>query len=152
MNATQEEGLREEFMTRCRMHGLKVTPQRLAIFSALAGSMEHPSADAVYRKLHREHPTISFDTVNRTLLTFAEIGVIETVESHSGVRRYDTDLEGHHHMHCVRCGKIIDFTDETLDRIPVPEHAVEGFTVLGKRMVLSGICRECRKKEEEEKD
>ncbi|TCD47072.1 Fur family transcriptional regulator [Chlorobium sp. N1] len=146
MNEAREGKMTEEFISRCRSHGLKVTPQRLAIFRALAGSKEHPSADAVYRRLVREHPTISFDTVNRTLLTFAEIGVIETVESHSGVRRYETDLMSHHHLHCVKCGRIIDFTDSSLDDIPVPSNAPGSFTILGKRVVFSGICEECRKK------
>ncbi|KZK73822.1 MAG: transcriptional repressor [Pelodictyon luteolum] len=146
MNQATESSMTEEFMLRCRAHGLKITPQRLAIFKALAGSKEHPSADGVYRKLIAQNPTISFDTVNRTLLTFAEIGIIETVESHSGVRRFDTDLMSHHHLHCVQCGKIIDFTDETLDKVPVPEKAIGNFTVLGKRMVVSGICESCRKK------
>jgi Fur family peroxide stress response transcriptional regulator len=136
----------EQFMKRCRENQLKVTPQRLAIYRELAENREHPSADRVYRSIVRTNPTISFDTVNRTLLTFAEIGVIDTVESHSSVRRFDTDLEPHHHLHCIQCGSIIDFYDSSLDALPLPKAAESSkFKVLGRRVVISGICENCRK-------
>ncbi|NTU97655.1 MAG: transcriptional repressor [Chlorobiaceae bacterium] len=131
------------FIERCRKNGLKITPQRLAIFRELLKMQIHPSADMVHKSIAEEYPTISFDTVNRTLLTFAEIGVIETVESHSGVRRFETDTAPHHHLHCVVCGQIIDFCDPELDEIRVPDQVREGFTVLGTRVVIRGICRKC---------
>lgn len=143
MNEEYTAGLVEQFIQRCRKHGLKVTPQRLAIYRKLLASSEHPSADVVYKKMVQEYPTISFDTVNRTLLTFADIGVIETVESHSGVRRYDTDIAPHHHLHCIVCGDIIDFCDRDLDAVKVPERIAREFTVLGKRVSIRGICRKC---------
>ncbi len=143
MSEDYTKRLVEQFVQRCRQHGLKVTPQRLAIYRQLLTSSEHPSADVVHKKIVQEYPTISFDTVNRTLLTFADIGVIETVESHSGVRRYDTDIAPHHHLHCIRCGNIVDFCDSDLDAIKVPERIARQFTVLGKRVSIRGICRAC---------
>ncbi len=137
------------FVSTCRNNGLKVTPQRLAIFRILSRSADHPSTDTVYRKVVREFPSISFDTVHRTLLTFSKLGVIEAVESYSGVRRYETDLYDHHHIHCVICGTIIDFCDEELDAIQVPERIADGFTVLGKRVSIRGICENCRKQNSE---
>lgn len=134
------------FIERCRQHGLKVTPQRLAIYSLLMNSAEHPSADWVYRQITTTWPTISFDTVNRTLLTFAEIGVIHMVESYSLSRRFDSQVEEHHHLHCIRCGQITDFCDTTIDEIALPEQIAERFTITGKRMVISGICQDCAEK------
>ncbi|MCW8798196.1 MAG: transcriptional repressor [Prosthecochloris sp.] len=139
----------KQFIERCRAHSLKITPQRLAIYRELLKLQVHPSADAVYKNMVRDFPTISFDTVNRTLLTFAEIGVVETVESHSGVRRFETDLEPHHHLHCIKCGEIIDFCDSDLDAVEVPERIADEFTVIGKRVVIRGICRKCAEKDED---
>lgn len=149
MSETFEQELTERFIARCRENGLKITPQRLAIYKELFNSKEHPSADMVYRKIVAEHPTISFDTVNRTLHTFADIGVIDSVESHSGVRRYDSDVLPHHHLHCVKCGTIFDFCDPRLDVIEVDEEITRHFSVLGKRVVISGICDSCSKEEPE---
>ncbi|NTU67311.1 MAG: transcriptional repressor [Chlorobiaceae bacterium] len=136
----------ERFIDRCRQEGLKVTPQRIAIYQVLMGSRNHPSADTVYREMTGTHPTISFDTVNRTLLTFAGIGVINTVESYSGSRRFDTETEPHHHVHCVKCGRISDFNDLEIDALKVPERITREFDIIGHRMVVSGICTECGKK------
>lgn len=134
------------FIDRCRKQGLKVTPQRLAIYNLLMESTDHPSADWIYRKITTTWPTISFDTVNRTLLTFAEIGVIEMVESYSLSRRFDSQVSNHHHLHCIKCGQIIDFCDSSFDELQLPEHIAGTFTVTGKRMVISGICSDCAEK------
>ena len=131
------------FIERCHQAGLKVTPQRLAIYNLLMDCAAHPSAEWVYRKITGTWPTISFDTVNRTLLTFAEIGVIDTVESYSLSRRFDSLVEKHHHLHCTRCGQIIDFCDASLDNVPLPAHLGNDFTVTGTRVVISGVCSEC---------
>ncbi|NTU57728.1 MAG: transcriptional repressor [Chlorobiaceae bacterium] len=139
------KGPMELFIDRCRKNGLKVTPQRLAIYKVLIESADHPSADSVYRKITEEYPTISFDTVNRTLLTFAEIGVIAMVESYSVARRFDSQTGRHHHLHCVKCGLITDFCDASLDEVKVPEQIEKLYDVLGKRVVISGICPDCTK-------
>lgn len=148
MSSTVTNGTITQFIAQCRQNGLKVTPQRIAIYRVLRESPDHPSADAVYRKMASTCPTISFDTVNRTLLTFAGIGIIDTVESYAATRRFDTDTTQHHHMHCVQCGQITDFCDPLIDAVTVPEEVALHFTVLGSRMVVSGICRSCSEKSE----
>ncbi|WP_226986775.1 Fur family transcriptional regulator [Chlorobaculum tepidum] len=109
------------FIERCRKAGLKVTPQRHAIYKLLMDCADHPSTDWVYRKITDTWPTISFDTVNRTLLPFSEIGVIDMAESCSlSTRRFDSQANNHHHLHGIRCGQITDFCDATLDDVPLP--------------------------------
>jgi Fur family peroxide stress response transcriptional regulator len=133
----------ERFIDRCRQEGLKVTPQRIAIYKVLMESRDHPTADVVYRKMASTNPTISFDTVNRTLLTFAGIGVIDMVESYSVSRRFDTVTSPHHHVHCVKCGHIADFTDAELDAVKIPDSIASQFEVIGQRMVVSCVCPDC---------
>lgn len=143
MQRNPESDSTRMFAEQCRIRGLKVTPQRTAIYRALAGSMAHPSADMVYRSVIREFPHISFETVNRTLLKFAETGILNIVESCSGVRRFDSDPEPHHHIHCIRCGKIIDFKHDRFDRLKIPQEFEHDYTVVGKRVVIHVICRQC---------
>ena len=69
----------QEFKKICREHCLKVTPQRIAIYRELLNSATHPAADTIYQIVKKEYTNISFDTVNRTLLTFAKIGLVEVV-------------------------------------------------------------------------
>jgi len=134
----------ERFTENCREHHLKITPQRIAIYRRLQDNRQHPTADTVYRELKSEFPSISLDTVNRTLLTFADIGIVDIVEGHGSPRRFDPDRSPHHHFTCIRCGTITDFHDPRFDALEIPRDIAERFTVTGKRVCLSGICERCR--------
>ena len=133
----------ERFKQVCKAHNLKVTPQRFAIYRELIKSENHPSADTMYHSIRNEFPNISIDTVNRTLLTFAEIGLVCVVEGHGDPRRFDPNTEIHHHFHCRKCSAIIDFHSENYDQLQIPENIQKKYTVLSKRVVLDGICDTC---------
>ncbi len=132
------------FTQKCKHHHLKVTPQRTAVFKALAAAENHPSADEIFQKIHAEFPHISFDTVNRTLLTFAEIGIVDLAEGHGTPRRFDTNLMPHHHFFCIKCGQLTDFHCREYDDLDIPEEIRKKFSITSKRMVLKGICDKCR--------
>ncbi len=132
------------FVQQCKNHKLRITPQRTAIYKALIQSRDHPSTDAVYRIVKKKYPNISFDTVNRTLLTFAETGITDVVEGHGDPKRFDPNLDAHHHFYCIGCGKIIDFCHEQYDEISIPEEIEKKFTVSSKRVVLKGFCDRCK--------
>lgn len=135
-----------EFIETCRRHQLKITPQRVAIYRELLQSAMHPSADALYQIVRKEFSNISFDTVNRTLLTFANIGVANVVEIFGGAKRFDPNTMDHHHLHCIQCGKITDFHHRHFDDLDNPEDVPGNFRILDKRIVLKGICNECSNK------
>jgi Fur family peroxide stress response transcriptional regulator len=134
------------FRHACRQHRLRVTPQRFAIYREIVRLKTHPSAEKVFRIAKRRFPDISFDTVNRTLLSFVRIGILDLVEGSGNSRRYDPNLAAHHHLHCVKCGAVSDFNCRAFDRLEIPPEVHQGFTVLGKRVVLQGICTKCSKK------
>jgi len=134
-----------EFVNICQEHHLKVTPQRVAIYQELLNSNTHPTADAIFQIVKREYPNISFDTVNRTLLTFADIGIVDVVETFGGAKRFDPNVTAHHHLHCTQCGKVIDFYSRDYDNLAVPEGVHKQFQVISKRVVLKGICEACNK-------
>ena len=136
----------ENFRLVCRKHNLKITPQRIAIFKRLLNLHDHPTADDVFQMMKGDYSNISYDTVNRTLLSFAEIGLVDIVKSRGGSRRFDPNTDNHHHLHCVKCGKIIDFHSEVCDKLKIPKAIEDQFTILSKRVVLSGICKKCGQK------
>lgn len=129
---------------RLRKAKLKITPQRTAILGELADNHDHPTADAIYQKIKQKLPNISFDTVNRTLITFAQSGVIQITEGQGGAKRYDPMTKPHHHFHCVKCNRIIDFINKEYDRIKLPESITNKHQVLGQKIVLDGICQDCK--------
>jgi Fur family peroxide stress response transcriptional regulator len=134
----------DSFQIMCRKAGLKVTPQRVAVYKALIESKEHPSAEVLWRKVRKTYPNISLDTVNRTLLTLAEIGAAFIVEGSGDVKRFDGYLESHQHFKCIKCRRIIDFHHKPFDSIAVPKSISTKYTVLKKTVYLEGICDLCR--------
>jgi Fur family peroxide stress response transcriptional regulator len=136
--------MKDDFLEKCRENGLKITPQRRAIYEELLKATEHPSADSLHGRLKRAFPNISLDTVNRTLLTFSTIGIIHVVEGYGQARRFDPNVEPHHHFRCIRCNSIIDFRDASYDGMKVPAEIRKQYTVLNKKVVLEGYCSTCR--------
>ena len=130
MQSGKRPGKFQRFLNLCRENHLRITPQRVAIFKAILNTDTHPNGDAVWRTIRQKYPNISFDTVNRTLLSFAEIGLAEVVEIFGGAKRFDPNVANHHYLHCVRCGKIIDFQNPFYDDLKVPEDLRDDFQVI----------------------
>lgn len=133
------------FASKCRQAGLKVTPQRIAIYRELLKTDEHPSAEILYEKVKKIFPSISLDTVNRTLLMLNEIGAAFVVEGSGEAKRFDGELGKHQHFRCIRCKRIIDFHHKPFDDIKLPAEISKKFTVLRKTVYLEGLCDLCRK-------
>ena len=95
MQKTEIDTHVQHFIETCRRHQLKITPQRVAIYRELIQSKQHPTANLMFRTIKKAFPNISFDTVNRTLLTFSEIGVVDVVEGFGGPKRFDPDIGDH---------------------------------------------------------
>lgn len=137
--------MQKDLREKLAAHGLKATPQRVAIYNILMRSKDHPAADDLYEQVRAELPYISFDTVYRTLLAFSEAGLIKQVEGYGEKKRFDPDLAQHHHFRCVKCHKIVDFDCRDYDKLAVPDEINRRFRITGKRVVLEGLCRECGK-------
>ncbi len=134
----------EFFIERCKEAGLKITPQRVTIFQSIARSKEHPTAEIVYKKVKRKLPNISFDTVNRTLMTFAKLGVLALVEGYGEPKRFDSNPQPHHHFRCLQCGALIDFYDKQYNDLKIPKEISKKFTIFNKRILLEGLCDRCK--------
>lgn len=130
----------------------RITPQRLSIFRCLMESDSHPSAEMIYNKVKKEYPNISFDTVNRTLLSLLEKGFIQMVESGHGPRRFDAELRLHYHFRCLYCKRIFDFDCPSYDKIEIPEEIKKRFKVLRQNIVIEGICSECFRNKKKKND
>ncbi len=135
----------DRFIQHCKNFDLKITPQRCAIYKKLMQAKNHPTADEMFHIVKMEFPNISYDTVNRTLLMFAEIGLADVIPTKGGPRRFDPDMDKHHHFYCLDCGKIVDFSSDEFDNLGIPNHIQDDFTVYTKRIVLNGLCNKCQK-------
>ncbi len=146
IESTEVEQRLERFRAAARKAGVKLTQQRLEIFRELASSAEHPDAETVLRGIQPRMPTVSLDTVYRTLWTLDELGLITTLGTRRGSVRFDANLRQHHHYICVRCGLTRDFESSDLDGLRIPRSVRILGSVAHTHVEVRGICARCESK------
>ena len=135
----------------CRAGGLKLTHQRIEIFSELARTDEHLDAETIYRQVHGRMPAVSRDTVYRTLAMLEDRGLVIKANG-SGPSRYDANTDPHHHFICRRCGAVRDFLSEAMDGLSPPADVQRWGVIESVRVQVRGICRECLAKDKHKSD
>lgn len=133
-----------EFINRSKELGIKVTPQRIAIYKELASTDQHPSTETIYNKIRDYYPNISLTTVYRTLETFEKLGLISVVNVLYNAARYDANLDPHHHIVCTSCKKVEDIYDESLTNLDVSDKTLGDYKIEGYSLLLNGVCSDCR--------
>lgn len=139
----EHQTLLNRFAAACRNAGLKLTHQRFEIYTELLTATDHPSAETLYRRLQKRIPTISLDTVYRTLLTFKQHGLIQKIETVESQARFEVRHEQHHHLICRECNEIMDFHWPSIDSAPLPEEMGSWGRIESKNVVVYGICNNC---------
>ena len=133
-----------------RNHGLRATPQRLAVGGMVLSRPVHVTARAVWEALRKTHPAISMNTVYQTLGQFEAKGLLQRLEV-GGVTVFDSNTTPHDHACCESCGAIEDVpaAGDTSGSCPrPPEEGASGWPagwkLTGVRRVWLGLCPACR--------
>jgi Fur family transcriptional regulator, ferric uptake regulator len=141
--------LLDRFRRYLRDHRQPVTRQRDLVAQVVFLSDDHPSVDAIIRRLKDRDETVGTATVYRTLEVLVESGLVRAHDFGEGFKRYEPMPAHAHHEHliCERCGSVVEFQNERLERmLPViaDEHA---FQHSRHRVEIYGVCRDCRRRE-----
>lgn len=134
----------ERFVDKCKSMGLKITPQRVAVYEVLLNREDHPTVEEVYNEIKKRYPFVSLATVYRTVETLEDLGFVKRVAYWGGSVRYDANVEDHHHLICTKCGAIKDI--QLSINWQVPEQ-MEGYKIEKYSLHIYGVCPECQKKE-----
>ncbi|KPL09051.1 hypothetical protein AMJ85_07290 [candidate division BRC1 bacterium SM23_51] len=130
----------------CQRAGLKATHQRLEILREMMEAGDHPSAEEIYKRVRTRIPTISLDTVYRTLGTFEKRGVIARLPMMEGRIRYDPVRDRHDHFVCTECKDIIDCLIPGTERLHIPLDAGRLGEVTSIHVEVRGVCGDCLKR------
>lgn len=148
---TDEEraALLERFRRWLRDQRLPVTRQRDLVAEIVFASEDHLSVDAIARRLQDRRAGVGTATVYRTLELLVRAGLVRAHEFGEGFRRFEAAAgrEGHEHLICLRCGRVVEFSNERLERmLPViaDEHS---FQHQRHRVEIFGTCRDCLQRE-----
>jgi len=126
--------------------GLKVTLPRVKILEILEKNpRRHFSAEDVYKNLIEEGEDIGLATVYRVLTQFESAGLVSRHHFDSGHSVFELNQGAHHdHILCVRCGKVDEFVDETIEQIQHTIAERAGYEMTDHVLYIYGICAQCQ--------
>lgn len=135
----------ESFKNTLQENGIKPTYLRLKIMNYLETNRVHPTAEAIFKTLAKEIPTLSRTSVYNTLNTFNKNGLLTPLYITGSEANFDSNTNPHHHFLCKKCGKIIDIDIEC-------KYFKDG-NILGHKITelhgyYKGICKDCLKRGE----
>jgi Fur family transcriptional regulator, stress-responsive regulator len=133
----------DELTALFRTRGLRVTPQRQAIFSLLYGNASHPTVEALYDQARAQMPTISLKTVYQTVHDLEDLGELRVLDLGTGSVRVDPNVDGeHHHLVCTECGRVRDVPVAD-DGLRLPARFRRDFDVEAVEVIFRGRCAQC---------
>jgi len=118
---------------------------RYHILEVFLQAEDHLTAADLARRLKANGHHFDQDFINDTLQLMCRFGFAQKNRFDNGQVRYEHRHLGDHHDHmiCVKCRKIIEFSNEQLEALQLKIASDRGFHMLQHRMELYGICDEC---------
>jgi Fur family transcriptional regulator, peroxide stress response regulator len=123
--------------------GLRVTPQRCAVYANLLRRTDHPTVEQLLRDLNQSFPISSQATVYSSLQALQNAGLVREVLLEEGVSRYDANVTPHHHFRCRCCGSIEDISWSALPPLSLLGLR-SGLKVEGYEVTVNGVCDRCQ--------
>jgi Fur family ferric uptake transcriptional regulator len=147
LSLRERDDLVDRFRQYLQDHRLPRTRQRDRIAGIVFSSEAHPSAADIQRTLVEGDDRVGTATVYRTLELLVASGLARGHDFGDGCKRYEATpmQQGHEHLICVRCGTVVEFTNDPLERmLPIisDEHA---FVHQRHHVEIYGLCSACRK-------
>lgn len=136
-------------------NGYKSTVQRNLVFEILMEHMDkHLSTEEVYDLIKDKNPNMGIATIYRTLQLFEEIGLVYKHNFDDGCSRYEimsenNEIHQHHHLLCKKCGNIIEVKEDLMNSLEEIIEKQYNFEILNHVVKFTGICSQCRNKENE---
>jgi len=150
-HVTKTPNTPEAIRRRFRENGLKVTPQRYAIYEMMIHADSHPTVEEIYQAVQPRFPMLSLNTVYYTVDSLREAGLIADVPVQDSAARFDANMDRHHHLVCLGCHKIEDLYDHALDQLKISVRKTNGYLLESHRVEFRGYCSKCRKRQSQAK-
>jgi Fur family ferric uptake transcriptional regulator len=131
---------RHDLITTLEDRGFRLTKPRLEVATAIETKADAFTAEDLCESL----PAVGRATVYRTIKLLVDTGALCKLAMPDGAPKYSLARVGHHHHTvCVRCGKVSDFRDTTVERmLRSLAKEVDG-QIVGHRMEVYVDCSDC---------
>ncbi|NCJ07427.1 transcriptional repressor [Synechococcales cyanobacterium C] len=125
-----------------KAQGMRVTPQRYAVYANLLSRQDHPTVEQILVDLNREFPVSSQATVYSSLQALRDVGLVREVLLEEGVCRYDANIDPHHHFCCRHCDKIIDIPWSAFPGLDLSQFSSHIYAE-SYEVTVQGLCESC---------
>jgi len=117
----------EQIIDLFTRQGLRLTRQRCAVYRALAGTTDHPTADQLYQQVAEQDQDISLATVYNTLEALCKAGLAQRLSDGNGSARFDATIENHLHLRDHHTGDVRDVPHDLSQRLlqELPQSVIE---------------------------
>lgn len=130
-----------------RSAGLRATGQRLLILEIIRQGRGHLDANEILHRALARMPRLNLSTVYRNLQKLKELGLIEEYHFDENHHHYEMKLVNeHHHLICLGCGHIIEFSYNLTKYVTENVAEAENFRVTKSEVHMAGYCPDCQKK------
>ncbi len=122
--------------------------ERLDVIDVFLGTEEHITLDELLKLLNEKGYGFDPMFVSQCMNRMVELGFAQKGQFEGQPIRYEHRHLGKHHDHliCTKCGKIVEFADENIERLQLEVAARYGFHMLQHRMEIYGLCSDCLSK------
>ena len=140
----------EEFL---KLKELKYTSERKLILKAIFLFYKHFDVEELFEKMRKQGNHISRATIYRTIPLLLKSGLItETLRCQDKISYENIFNKKHHdHLLCVKCGKIIEFYNEKIEKLQEEVCREHNFVPMEHRLGIKGYCEDCYEKIKGEK-
>lgn len=137
----------EKLQGYLREHGFKSTRQRDIILKIFfSGAHKHFRIEEILKKCREKDVNISYATVYRTLTMLVEGGFAFQRHFGKGQSLFEPVSDHHHdHLICTGCGTIVEFENQTIEKLQEGVVKKHGFKLSYHKMELYGLCSKCQK-------
>lgn len=126
--------------------GFRLTRPRRVILDYIHERSDHLTAEEIIDHVHVKFPHINKSTIYRTLELLEKNECVFKSELMNRTVYHHAEEGHHHHLVCNKCGRTIDSKEDLFKTVEESLKKAYGFKAELKHMIISGLCKECRKK------
>jgi Fur family ferric uptake transcriptional regulator len=138
-----------EFQKYRKEQKLKASKKRASIVDYFIKEDRHFTVEELYNEVKKINPQISYATVYRALKLLADMGLARVCQFKGKETRFEPKHKSEHHDHliCLRCGQIMEFSQNEIEKLQSQVAAKHKFKVESHKLELYGLCEKCSQKE-----
>jgi Fur family ferric uptake transcriptional regulator len=136
----------EVFRDFIRNKGLRNTPEREMIIEEIFTTHDHFDVDELYLRLKEKDKKVSKPSIYRLIPLLLKSGLIQEAYFEDGHLHYEHIYGHEHHCHlrCITCGKTMEFSEKSMERLEMELAEKYDFQVEGHKLEVFGYCQKCK--------